>query len=1154
MPARTLPPAADLHTAIPRIFDQVQTTTANHQKNFVALHKLHLEAAKKKELIVTKDGEEPKYIGEREFQTVFHTVLARVLPIKKGATAADRVVKFVGGYTKFINERAAEDKADADDNDDSEGDTTASRFTAILLKFLLKGFQAKDKNVRYRVISLAGELIFNMGELDVDIYANLQAALLDRIHDKEATIRMQVVLALSKLAGSEDVSELAEGEESVLQVLTDTLLFDPSPDVRRATMVNLSVNEATLPALLTRARDTETTIRKLLYSSVLDTAATGAAHPRILTVSQFEFLIRHGLGDREPAVRAAAATLLGTWFEVFDQTTKPEEELVSRMTDVDISKTEGKPPVTSAERQQKIIEMLTTFLSKFDLQLATPDGSAELQGGELASLAVKSLFETRPDIFEDLHFGDAFFKNPSPEQIFLARVFVEHCGTLGGQGEEKMENASIPVVSAFAFLIQEGYNALIVDEEHDPTSAEESEEKEFIISEMLRLAQHLDYSDESGKRKMFPLVRAMLARVVLPLDLVTRCLDVLLKIWDNEREFIRVVVEIIQDLREPGDAEDEPTAADQSQDSINLDDLGDRSIDSDQSSVPKKPVKPREEMSSEERQRLDEIDLRCLALCIGMLERVNGTLDENSTLQGILSDLIVPSVQSKDSQFREKGVVAMGLLCIIAKPFALQSVNILVAQAESDAISEVLKISLLRIIFDLLMIHYRIFLAPGEEADKKMSFLIAQLQKEADKEQTSPKIIALLCTGLVKLLMNSMIPGDQTVSVKSLLMVYFSPYNATNQELKQCLAYFVQAYPHSSLQNQQIMREIFISVFQKVSKLHRALEGEEDVVSPALLTSMWLDWTDHTKVLNPRGQPGEAGDPFIQFEMANDVLRALLTGKMQKDEKKVLCQMLGKLHIPDEVDVDKVRTLKLLIDYVASHRPLEDATSKNALKRFEQSITKKFEKELEGFSEAEYRQLEKLKDLFDFLDDIIPEEDDDDAAADIKPKADVKKKGKKRRSGSITSIATDADDVSVASTSKRGKSKPKTKRRRLSTSDDEESDFDDDDNTPKGTPPPPTRRLPKRSAAVKKPEVIVISSDDQEDDDDDTEATPAPRKKGRVPAVSARTRKVKEEARLDAEIDDLLDVNQEPSGEIPYDSIMDDSDEEDEVNDLLVAD
>jgi hypothetical protein len=94
MPARTLP-AVDLQTAVPRIFDQVQTSAANHQKNFVALHKLHLEAAKRTANLA----------GEREFETVFFTLLARVLPIKKGATTADRVVKFVGGYTKFVNER-----------------------------------------------------------------------------------------------------------------------------------------------------------------------------------------------------------------------------------------------------------------------------------------------------------------------------------------------------------------------------------------------------------------------------------------------------------------------------------------------------------------------------------------------------------------------------------------------------------------------------------------------------------------------------------------------------------------------------------------------------------------------------------------------------------------------------------------------------------------------------------------------------------------------------------------------------------------------------------------------------------------------------------------------------------------------------------------
>jgi hypothetical protein len=93
----------------------------------------------------------------------------------------------------------------------------------------------------------------------------------------------------------------------------------------------------------------------------------------------------------------------------------------------------------------------------------------------------------------------------------------------------------------------------------------------------------------------------------------------------------------------------------------------------------------------------------------------------------------------------------------------------------------------------------------------------------------------------------------------------------------------------------------------------------------------------------------------------------------------------------------------------------------------------------------------------------------------------------------------------------------------------------------------------------------VISSDDEEDSED-VETTPAPRKsRARVrqdllvniyiPSLtlsSVKTRK--EEAMIDADIDDLLDHDEGPSVEIPHDSIMDDSDEEDEVNDLLAAD
>lgn len=52
---------------------------------------------------------------------------------------------------------------------------------------------------------------------------------MERVRDRETPIRVQAIVALSKLAGSEDVSELEDGEQSILQVLVEALTYDTSP-------------------------------------------------------------------------------------------------------------------------------------------------------------------------------------------------------------------------------------------------------------------------------------------------------------------------------------------------------------------------------------------------------------------------------------------------------------------------------------------------------------------------------------------------------------------------------------------------------------------------------------------------------------------------------------------------------------------------------------------------------------------------------------------------------------------------------------------------------------------------------------------------------------------------------------------------------------
>lgn len=95
-------------------------------------------------------------------------------------------------------------------------------------------------------------------------------------------------------------------------------------------------------------------------------------------------------------------------------------------------------------------------------------------------------------------------------------------------------------------------------------------------------------------------------------------------------------------------------------------------------------------MSPDERMEADITDMRCLLLCIGMLERVDGvsfspllsysvtdrllvskSFEDNSTLEGILTDLVIPSVKRKELIMREKGLVSLGLCCLIAKVFSI---------------------------------------------------------------------------------------------------------------------------------------------------------------------------------------------------------------------------------------------------------------------------------------------------------------------------------------------------------------------------------------------------------------------------------------------------------------------------------------------------
>lgn len=75
------------------------------------------------------------------------------------------------------------------------------------------------------------------------------------------------------------------------------------------------------------------------------------------------------------------------------------------------------------------------------------------------------------------------------------------------------------------------------------------------------------------------------------------------------------------------------------------------------------------------------VDLRCLLICISLLERVHSVssprsdelvskghqnLQDNSVFHGLLPDLIIPAVRNKEEPaLRDQGLVCLGLCCMI---------------------------------------------------------------------------------------------------------------------------------------------------------------------------------------------------------------------------------------------------------------------------------------------------------------------------------------------------------------------------------------------------------------------------------------------------------------------------------------------------------
>ena len=165
---------------VSHIFNQTQLSTSNHRKNCVALHRIHTSLSR---FIPKAEDGNLRHTGEQSFLDVFLDTINRVLVIKRGSVPADRVIKFVGLYAHFIIDkrewhdvhaivyRMCEFNPNLETNSNptpvlDKHDSAETRFIANVLLHLLKGFQAREKTVRLRVVQFVSEIVAHLDELE----------------------------------------------------------------------------------------------------------------------------------------------------------------------------------------------------------------------------------------------------------------------------------------------------------------------------------------------------------------------------------------------------------------------------------------------------------------------------------------------------------------------------------------------------------------------------------------------------------------------------------------------------------------------------------------------------------------------------------------------------------------------------------------------------------------------------------------------------------------------------------------------------------------------------------------------------------------------------------------------------------------------------
>ncbi|NP_062311.1 condensin complex subunit 3 [Mus musculus] len=851
------------------------------------------------------------------FQEEFIHYLKYAMVVYKREPAVERVMDFTA---KFVTSFHQSDEEEEEEENDGG-------ILNYLFTFLLQSHEANSSAVRFRVCQLTNKLLGNMPEnaqIDDDLFDKINEAMLIRLKDKIPNVRIQAVLALSRLQDPKD------DDCPVVDAYVNVIENDSNPEVRRAVLSCIAPSAKTLSKIVGRTKDIKDTVRKLAYQVLAE-----KVHMRAMSIAQRVLLLQQGLNDRSDAVKQAVQKhLLQGWLRF----------------------TEG-----------NILE----FLHRLDVE----------NSSDVAVSVLHSLFSMTPlsELVGICKNDDGRKLIPvetlTPEIALYWCTLCEYLRSKGDEGEEFLEQI-LPEPAVYAeYLLSyiQGFPVVNEEQKGDFTFIGDLMKREFIGQQLILIMKSLDTSEEGGRKRLLAILQETLILPTTPISLVSLIVERLLHIIRDDNERIQIVTEIISEIRapivnvvvDPSDTrKKELKMAEIKVKLIEAKEALENCIavqDFDQASKLKEEIKILEDAKINLLKETEQLEIKevhtekndaetlqkCLVLCYELLKQMSTSTGITATMNGIIESLILPGIISVHPIVRNLAVLCLGCCGLQNRDFASKHFMLFLQVLQIDDVT--IKISALKAIIDQLMMFgiepFKTQKVKGVQCEGE-EINCHDKQEENDAGETDPakSVLKLLsdfldsevselrtgaAEGLAKLMFSGLLVSSRILS--RLILLWYNPVTEEDVRLRHCLGVFFPMFAYANRTNQECFEEAFIPTVQTLANAPVSSPlAEVDVTN---VVELLVDLTRPSR-LNPKAKNSQDYQALtVHDNLAIKICNEILTSPCSP-ENRVYTKALSLVELSSNVTKD----LLLLLDEILEH--VTDRTCLRALEKIKSQLGK----------------------------------------------------------------------------------------------------------------------------------------------------------------------------------------------------------------------